>query len=152
MDLKNGFHLIRMKAGDKWKTAFRTCYGLYKFKVIPFGLTNAPSMFQDMMNHIFSDLLDLRLIVYMDDILIYAKTRAEHDDVVWKSLKRLQQNGLAVAVDKCVWRTKEVEFLGYVLSRDGVKMAQDKVEAELRWETPRSLTEVQSFLGFANFY
>ena len=88
----------------------------------------------------------------MDDILIYAKTRAEHDEIVRKTLKRLQDNGLAVAAHKCVWRTKEVEFLGYVLSRDGVKMAQDKVEAVLRWETLRSLTEVQSFLGFANFY
>ena len=74
MDLKNGFNLIRMRAGDEWKTAFQTRYGLYEFNVIPFGLTNAPSTFQDMMNHIFSDMLDLGLIVYMDDILIYAKT------------------------------------------------------------------------------
>jgi len=74
MDLKNGFNLIRMRAGDEWKTAFRTRYGLYEFNVIPFGLTNTPSTFQDMMNHIFSDMLDLGVIVYMDDILIYAKT------------------------------------------------------------------------------
>ena len=121
-----------MKAGDEWKTAFRTCYGLYEFKLMPFRLTNAPSIFQDMLNHIFTDMLDLRLIVYRDDILIYAKTQAEHDGIVRKTLKRLQDNGLAVAADKCVWRAKEVEFLGYVLSRDGVKMAQDKVEAVLR--------------------
>jgi len=132
MDLKNGFNLIRMKAGDEWKTAFRTCYGLYEFKLMPFRLTNAPSIFQDMMNHIFTDMLDLGLIVYRDDILIYVKTQAEHDGIVRKTLKRLQDNGLAVAADKCVWRAKEVEFLGYVLSRDGVKMAQDKVEAVLR--------------------
>jgi len=151
MDLKNGFNLIRMQAGDEWKTAFRTRYGLYEFNVMPFGLTNAPSTFQDMMNHIFSDMLDLGLIVYMDDILIYAKTRGEHDKIVRNTLKRLQENGLAVSADKCVWRSTEVEFLGYVLGRNGVRMSQEKVKAVLDWETPRSLTEVQSFLGFANF-
>jgi len=105
-----------------------------------------------MMNHVFSDMLDVGLIVYTDNILIYAKTWSAHDEIVRKTLKRLQDNGLAVVVDKCVWRMKEVEFLGYVLSQDGVEMSQGKVEAVLGWETPRSLTEVQSFLGFANFY
>jgi len=152
IDLKNGFNLIRIREGDEWKTAFRTRYGLYEFQVMPFGLTNAPSTFQDMMNHIFSDMLDLGLIAYMDDILIYATTKNEHDRIVWETMKRLQQHGLAVAADKCVWRAKEVEFLGYILSRDGIKMAQDKVEAVLSLKTPRSLIEVQSFLGFANFY
>jgi len=94
MDLKNGFNLIRIRAGDEWKTAFRTRYGLYEFNVMPFGLTNAPSTFQDMMNHIFSDMLDLGLIVYMEDILIYPKTRGEHDEIVRNTLKRLQENGL----------------------------------------------------------
>jgi len=152
MDLKNGFNLICIREGDEWKTAFQTRNGLYEFQVIPFGLTNAPSMFQDMMNHIFSDMLDLGLIAYMDNILIYATTRDEHDRIVRETLKQLQQHGLAVVADKCVWRAKEVEFLGYILSQDGIKMAQDKVEAVLSWEAPRSLTEVQSFLGFANFY
>ena len=136
MDLKNGFNLICIREGDEWKTAFRTRYGLYEFQVMPFGLTNAPSMFQDMMNHIFSDMLDLGLIVYMDNILIYATTRDEHDRIVRETLKQLQQHGLAVVADKCVWRAKEVEFLGYILSQDGIKMAQDKVEAVLSWEAP----------------
>jgi len=89
---------------------------------------------------------------YMDEILIYTKTRTEHDDIVRQTLKRLQRNGLAVVADKCVWRATEVEFLGYVLTRDSVKMVQNKVEAVLSWKTPDSLTEVQAFLGFANFY
>ena len=152
LDLKNRFNLMRMKAGDEWKMGVRTRYGLYEFKVILFGLSNTPSTFQDMMNHIFSDMLDLGLMIYMDDILMYGKTQAEHDEIVRNTLKRLQDNSLAVAADKCVWRTREVEFLGYVLSQDRVKMAQDKGEAVLEWETPRLLTEVQSFLGFANFY
>jgi len=119
---------------------------------MPFGLTNAPSTFQDMMNHVFSDMIDLGLLVYMDDFLIYAKTEEEHDQRVKEVLRRLRENRLAVSPDKCVWRTQEVEFLGYVIGRDGIKMAKGKVEAVLEWKTPASLTEVQSFLGFANFY
>jgi len=88
----------------------------------------------------------------MDDILVYAKTEEEHDRLVKNVLGKLQENGLAVSAEKCVWKTHEVEFLGYVIGRDGIKMAKEKVEAVLEWRTPKSLTEVQSFLGFANFY
>jgi len=152
MDLKNGFHLIRVKEADEWKMAFRTRYGLYEFQVMPFGLTNAPSTFQDMMNHTLSDLLDIGVLAYMDDILDYAKTEEEHDRLVKEVLERLQANGLAISPEKCVWKAQEVEFLGYVIGRDGIKMATDKVKAVLAWETPKNLTELQSFLGFANFY
>jgi len=152
MDLKNGFHLIRMRKGDEWKTAFRTRYGLFEFQVMPFGLTNAPSTFQDMMNHVLSNLLDMGVLAYMDDILVYAKTEEEHDRLVKEVLGRLQRNGLPVSPEKCVWKAQEVEFLGYVIGRDGIKMVKEKVEAVLEWKTPKSLTEVQSFLGFANFY
>jgi len=152
MDLKNGFHLIRVKEGDEWKTVFRTRYGLFEFQVMPFGLTNAPSTFQDMMNHVFSDMLDVGVIAYMDDILIYADTEEGHDHMVKEMLKRLQANGLAISLEKCIWKAKEVEFLGYIIGRNGIKMSEEKVEAVLGWKTPNSLTEVQSFLGFANFY
>jgi len=145
LDLKNGFNLIRIRKGDEWKTAFRTRYGLYEFQVMPFGLTNAPSTFQDMMNHVFSNMIDLGLLVYMDDFLIYARTEEEHDQRVKEVLKRLQENRLAVSSDKCVWKTQEVEFLGYVIGQDGIKMAKGKVEAVLEWKTPASLSEVQSF-------
>ena len=131
MDLKNGFHLIRMREGDEWKTAFRTRYGLFEFQVMPFGLTNAPSTFQDMMNHVFSDLLDLGVIAYMDDILIYAKEDEEHDRLVEEVLKRLTANGLAVSPDKSKWKVRKVEFLGYVIGQNGIWMAQDKVDALL---------------------
>jgi len=151
MYLKNGFNLIRIREGDEWKTAFRTRYGLYEFQVMPFGLTNAPTTFQDMMNHVLSDVLDVGVLAYMDDILIYAKTKEEHDRLVKEVLKRLQRNRLAVSPEKCVWKAKEVEFLGYIIGRDGIKMSTGKVETVLSWKTPNSLTEVQSFLGFANF-
>jgi len=151
MDLKNGFHLIQVREGDEWKTAFRTRYGLFEFRVMPFGLTNAPSTFQDMMNHIFSDMLDVGVLAYMDDILIYADTEERHDNTVREVLRRLQENGLAVSPEKCIWKTQEVEFLGYIIGQEGIKMSQEKVEAVLSWQRPNSLTEVQSFLRFANF-
>ena len=152
LDLKNGFNLIRIRKGDEWKTAFRTRYGLYEFQVMPFGLTNAPSTFQDMMNHVLSDVLDIGVLAYMDDFLIYAKTEEEHDKLVRKVLGRLQTNGLAVSPEKCVWKTHEVEFLGYIIGCNGIQMRQDKVEAIPWWRQPASVTETQSFLGFANFY
>jgi len=105
-----------------------------------------------MMNHVFSDMINLDLLVYMDDFLIYAKTEEENDQRVKEVLRRLQENRLAVSPDKYVWKTQEVEFLGYVIGREGIKMAKGKLEAALEWKTPASLTEVQSFLGFANFY
>jgi len=152
MDLKNGFHLIRVREGDEWKTAFRTHYGLFEFQVMPFGLTNAPSTFQDMMNHVLSDILDVGVLAYMDDILVYTDTEEGHDRTVKEVLKRLQSNRLAVSLGKWVWKATEVEFLGYIIGRNGIRMSEDKVQAVLEWKTPRSLTEVQSFLGFANFY
>jgi len=150
MDLENGFHLIRVKVEDEWKTAFRTRYSLYEFMVMPFGLANVPATMQDMMSHIFHDMIDLGLLAYMDDLLVYAKTIEEHDKIVQEVLKRLHVNRLAVSPDKCVWRTHEVEFRGYLVGRDGIKMSPAKIEAVLEWNTPGTLTEVQSFLGFAN--
>jgi len=141
-----------MREGDEWKTVFQTRYGLYEFQLMPFGLTNAPSTFQDMMNHVFSDMLDLEVLAYMDDILIYTQNKSEHDRIVRKVLERLRANGLAISPEKYIWKATEVEFLGYVIGRAGISMASDKVDVVLSWERPTLLTQVQSFLGFANFY
>jgi len=104
IDMKNGYHLVRMKEGEEWKTAFRTRYGLYEFLVMPFGLTNAPATFQNMINHIFRDMLDLGLLAYIDDLLIYAETVEEHDKIVKEVLQRLRANRLAISAEKCSWR------------------------------------------------
>jgi len=105
-----------------------------------------------MMNHVFSDLLDVGVLAYMDDILVNTKTEKEDDRLVKEVLERLQTNILVVSPEKCIWKTQEVEFLGYVTGRNGIVMSCDKVEAVLNWEEPRSVSETQSFLGFANFY
>jgi len=152
MDLKYGFHLIRMSKGDEWKSAFQTRYGLFEFQVILFGLTNAPSTFQDMMNPMFSDMLDVRVLAYMDDILVYADTEERHDNMVKEVLRRLQDNSLTISPEKCVWRVQKVEFLGYIIGRNRIKMSEEKVKAVLKWRSPETLTEVQSFFGLANFY
>jgi hypothetical protein len=141
IDLKNSYHLIWIKEGDEWKTAFRCQYGLYKFLVMPFGLTNTPATFQDMMNHIFRDMLDQGVIAYIDDILIYAETEEKHDELVKEVLKRLEENGLVISPEKYVWGRNKVEFLGYIISKDGIEMAKDKVETVLVWEPPKSLKE-----------
>jgi hypothetical protein len=152
IDLKNGYNLIRIKPRDEWMMAFKTQYRLYEYTVMPFGLSNAPATFQNMMNHIFRDLLDLGLLVYLDDILIYAETEEEHDCIITEVLKCLAANGLAILQDKCFWSTTRVDFLGYIISKDSIEMAQDKVQCIRDWERLRSLRDVQSFIGFANFY
>jgi len=119
---------------------------------MPFGLSNAPATFQDMINHIFTDMIDLGLLAYIDDLLIYAKPREEHDKIVKEVLERIRTNKLAVSVEKCDWRKSEVEFLGYIVGREGIKMSEEKIQGVWEWKSPSSLVEVQQFLGFANFY
>jgi hypothetical protein len=152
MDLKNSYPLIRIKEGDEWKTAFRYRYGLYEFLVMPFGLSNAPATFQDMMNHIFRDMLDQGVIAYIDNVLIYAEIEEKHDELIKEVLKRLEENSVVISLEKYVWERNKVEFLGYIISEEGIEMVKDKVETVLMWEPPKSLKETQAFLGFADFY
>jgi len=152
LDLKDCYHLIRIKKGDEWKSAVRTRYGQYKYKVMPFGLVNAPATFQHMMNKILREYLDQGAVVYLDDILIYSKTHAEHVAMVKKVLSRLMEYQLAVSIKKSEFYVKAVEFLGYIVATDGVTMSTRKVDSIRKWKAPRSVKEVQIFLGFANFY
>jgi len=111
IDLKNGYHLVRMKEGEEWKTTFRIRYGLYEFLVMLFGLTNAPATFQDMMNYIFRDMIDLGLLAYIDNLLIYTKTEEEHDTIVKEVLQRLRANRLANSPEKCAGNKRRWNFL-----------------------------------------
>ena len=120
LDLKDGYHLLRIKEGDEWKTAFSTRDGHYEYKIMPFGLVNAPATFQAMMNTILRDFLDHGLVVCFDDILIYSKNEEEHIALVKKGLAQLEEYDLAVSKTKSVFHVKEVEFLEYMVAVDGL--------------------------------
>ncbi len=119
---------------------------------MPFGLANSPSVFQSYMNYIFRDMLDLRVLVYIDDILVFSDSLDEHIHHVRAVLKRLIQHQLYVKVEKCEFHQTKIAFLGYVISQEGVAMDDNKVRAVVDWPQPRTLKELQRFLGFANFY
>ena len=152
LDLRHAYHLVRIAEGDEWKTAFRTRYGSFEWLVMPFGLTNAPASFQRFMNDIFSDLLDVTVTVYLDDILIYSDDPTEHRSHVREVLRRLRKNGLYCRPDKCHFSVDSVEYLGFFLTKDGLKMDPAKIRTVLEWPEPRKVKDIQSFLGFANFY
>jgi hypothetical protein len=119
---------------------------------MPFGLTNAPAVFQHFMNDLFHDLLDNYVIVYLDDILIFSKSMEEHVGHAKEVLKRLQQHHLYCNPKKCDFFVDRVTYIGLVITPEGISMEKEKVQAVLEWPTPTSVKEVQSFLGFANFY
>ena len=152
IDLQNAYYLVRIAEGDEWKTAFWTCYGSFEWLVMPFRLTNAPSTFQRFMNDIFSDLLDVHVIIYLDDILIYSDNPADHKKHVREVLCHLCANGLYACLDKCCFSSNTIEYLGFILTKDGLKMDPFKVQTIQDWPEPWKVKDIQSFLGFANFY
>ena len=152
LDLRGAYNLIRMREGDEWKTAFRTRYGLYEYLVMPFGLTNAPATFQAFMNDIFRDILDVSVIVFLDDIMIFSENPEDHVAHVREVLRRLKEHKLYSKLSKCEFHRSTVEFLGFIITPEGVKMDESKVKSILEWERPTSVKDIQSFLGFANFY
>jgi hypothetical protein len=119
---------------------------------MPFGLSNAPAAFQRFMNDIFSDLLDVCVIVYLNDILIYSDDMSQHKKHIKEVLRRLWKHGLYTNAGKCEFHRDSVEYLRYILTSDGLRMAKDKVQTILNWPGPRKVKDIQSFLGFTNFY
>jgi len=158
-DVRWGYNNIRIKAGDKEKGAFKTKYGLFEPLVMFFGLTNSPSTFQTMMNHIFCDLyvkhlqLGTRIIVYMDDILIAtSSTLTAHENAVHDVLRRLEDHDLYLKPEKCVWETASVDYLGVILEKGVTHMDPIKISGIADWPIPQMVKDVRSFLGFCNFY
>ncbi|KAI3769855.1 hypothetical protein L6452_00969 [Arctium lappa] len=152
IDLRSGYHQLKVKEEDIQKTAFCTRYGHYEFLVMPFGLTNAPAAFMDMMNRVCQPYLDKFVIVFIDDILVYSKTEDNHEEHLRQVLELLKKERLYAKFSKCEFWLQEVQFLGHVVSQSGIKVDPAKVEAIRNWETPKTPSEVRSFLGLAWYY
>jgi len=146
------FNRLRMTAGEEWKTAFITRYGLYEYLVMPFGLQNAPAAFQHFINHTLHEFLDKFASAYLDDIIIYSETKKEHREHVRKVLNALQKAGLQININKCEFSVQETKYLGLIVSNKGLKMDPEKLKAIIEWKHPDNLKDLQLFLGFANFY
>lgn len=152
LDLRSGYHQIRVHPDDIEKTAFNTRYGHYQYTVLPFGLTNAPATFSALMQQIFHPFIDKFVLVFLDDILIYSKTEAEHADQLRKVLSILRKERLYAKRSKCEFGKRQVSFLGHVISPEGISVDAEKVEAIVNWPACGNVSELRSFLGLANFY
>ena len=153
LDVRWGYNNVRIKEGDEWKAAFRTNRGLFEPTVMFFGLTNSPATFQTMMNDILRDLIDEgHVTVYLDDVLIFSDDLFEHRRLVERVLQRLQEHGLCLKKEKCVFERSSVDYLGVIVGNGKVRMDPSKVSAVGEWKVPSNKKGVQEFLGFVNFY
>ena len=152
IDLRSGYHQVRIHPDDVHKTAFNTRYGHFEFCVLPFGLTNAPATFMHLMQDIFRPHLDQFVIVFLDDILIYSPDELSHHKHVRVALDLLRKHKLFAKLSKCAFFQKSVSFLGHVVSADGVSMESDKIAAINNWPTPTNVKDVRAFLGLAGYY
>ena len=152
IDLKSGYHQIRMKESDEWKIAFKTKYGLYEWLVTPFGLTNALSTFIRLMKHALHAFISRFVMISFDDILVYNKNLDEHINHLQCVLAILRKEKLYANLKKCSFCMGKVLFLGYVVSAKGIEVDKEKLKAIKEWPTPKSITEVRSFHGLASFY
>ena len=152
IDLRTGYHQLRVRDTDIPKTAFRTRYEHFEFTMMPSGLANAPAAFMDLMHRIFQPYLDQLVIVFVDDILIYSQSEWEHEYHLRIVLQLLRDHQLYAKFSKCEFWLTEVRFLGHVVSSSGVSADPEKVEAVMSWERPKSVFEIRSFLGLAGYY
>ncbi|KAI3358251.1 hypothetical protein L3Q82_003249 [Scortum barcoo] len=154
LDLRNAYHLVRIRDGDEWKTAFNTPTGHYEYLVMPFAIASPmlPAVFQALVNDVLRDMLNKFVFVYLDDILIFSRNKEEHVHHVQAVLQRLLENSLFVKAEKCEFHASSVSFLGFIVGRGSLQMDPAKVSAVASWPTPSSRKQLQRFLGFANFY
>ena len=151
IDLRSAYNLLRIKEGDEWKTAFRTKHGLYEYLVMPFGLANAPAYFQRFINETFKDMLNLFVVIYLDDFLIFSEDLTSHESHVRAVLERLRENKLYAKLEKCQFCVRSVKFLGYHIDSNGIACDPNKVKSILDWPVPKSKRQLQVFLGVSNY-
>jgi hypothetical protein len=149
IDLRSGYHQMKIRPSDIPKTAFSTRYGLYEFTVMSFGLTNAPAYFMNLMNKVFMEYLVRFVVVFVDDILIYSKSDSDHEGHLRLVLQKLQDNQLYAKFSKCEFWIDKVPFLGHIISNGGISVDPAKVKEIMAWSIPTTVTEVWSFLGLA---
>ncbi|KAL4038175.1 hypothetical protein IC575_001783 [Cucumis melo] len=152
IELRSGYHQLRIRDSNIPKTTFCFRYGHYKFIVMSFGLTNAPAVFMDLMNSVFKGFLDTFVIVFIDDILVYSKTEPKHEEHLDKVLETLRANKLYAKFSKCEFWLKKVSFLGHVVSSEGVSVDLVKIEVVSSWPRPSTVSKVRSFMGLAGYY
>jgi hypothetical protein len=152
IDLHSGYHQIRMKLGDEWKLAFKTNFVLYEWLVKPFGLTNAPITFMRLMNEVLRPFIGLFVVFYFDDILIYNKSMEDHLKHLSVVFDALCAAHLFANMDKCIFCTQRLSFIGYVVTPQGIKVDSSKISTIQEWPTLMMVTQIRSFLGLAGFY
>ena len=152
IDLRSRYHQLRVQKSDVPKTTFRTRYGHYEFLVKPFGLTDAPTSFMDLMKWVFHLYLDRFVIVFIDDILVYSGNPEEHLEHMRIVLQTLREQQLYAKLSKCQFWLDRVTFLGHVILAEGVSVDPQKIEAVVSWKPPKNVLEVRSFLGLAGYY
>ena len=152
LDIRQAFHRIRMDPASEEYTSFRTRYGTYKCKVLPFGLCNGPATYQRYMNDVLIEYLDDFVTAYLDDILIYSDNFEDHQEHVQKVLRRLLESGLQADIKKSEFNVTRTRYLGYILTTEGLEVDPDKVECLRDWKRPTTVTGIKSFLGFCGFY
>ncbi len=152
LDIRDAYYRVRVAEGEEWKTAFRTRYGHYEYTVMPFGLANAPAAFQSYINVTLRPYLDVFVIAYLDDIVVYSNTAEEHREHVRTVLKVLLKAGLYLKLRKCEFNAKEIGFVGFIITPEEVRMERDRIATIEEWPMPESHRDIQVFLGFTNFY
>src|SRR4051812_5703647 len=146
-----GYHQIRVREEDIPKTAFSTLYGLYEFIVMTFGLSNAPPTFMRAMNYLFQEWLDVFVILYLDDILVYSKSEAEHEEHLRLVLQKLREHCYYAMSSKCEFWLDKVNFLGHVISVEGIAVDPERVRTIQEWAPPKNVKQLRSFLGLASY-